>query len=157
LGFLLGFGAYVTFEAINLAAQFAATNGFRQCELDDPQIKRPFRFSPNPRLVALMVLSGGYASRVIAAFCDELQRPNTNRLAWIRWLMKLRGVLPGTLSHADNGGTYLLVWHQIAIGVVSSPDATMNVMLFSFPVNYSPRFALFIWSRPILLDYLEQF
>jgi len=164
VGFLMGFGAYVTFEGINLGAQLVGYQmGFGTVSLMDPQ---------NQSQVSIMVALQGWLALMVFFVSDmHYELINvfissfhvTHALADVPWdggalakaVMLITGKLFVLAIQIAAPFTLVMLLCNVAIGVLSRMMPQMNVMLFSFPVTILLGLSALYLFAPELLVYLE--
>ena len=164
LGLLMGFSAYVTFEAINLAAQFVGYQiGFGTASLVDPQNQSSVSiFVPLHSWIALMIFFfSNMHYDMIRLFVLSFQithrmqdtlLQNVNLLNYIVALTAKLFVLAVQMAAPF---TVLVLSSNVAVGILSRMMPQMNVILFTFPITILLGFATLYLLAPDLMEYLN--
>jgi flagellar biosynthetic protein FliR len=164
VGFLMGFGAYITFEGINLGAQLVGYQmGFGTVSLMDPQ---------NQSQVSIMVPLQGWLALMVFFLTDmhyelihvfissfhvthALTASAWNSGALAKAVMLVTGKLFVLAIQIAAPFTLVMLLCNVAIGVLSRLMPQMNVMLFSFPITILLGLSALYLFAPDLLGYLE--
>ena len=164
VGLIMGFAAYVTFEAINLAAQFVGYQmGFGSAGLMDPQTHASVSVLVHLHgWLALMVFfMANMHHHVLQLFVMSFEvthglhheiLSNTNVLASIVLFSGKLFVLAVQMAAPL---TVLVLVVNAALGVLARMLPQMNVLLFSFPLTMILGFCTLYLVAPELLDYFS--
>lgn len=164
LGFLMGFVAYLTFEAIHLAAQFIGFQmGFGAAGLVDPV---------NHSQVSVLVPLTGWVALMVFFLTDmhhnllvlfvrsfeithsiELQSFST--LAVAKLLIQKTGELFIVAVKIAAPYTFLVLATNAAVGILSRLLPQMQMLLFVFPVTIFLGICGLYLLAPDLIDYFQ--
>jgi flagellar biosynthesis protein FliR len=164
IGFLMGFGGYVTFEAINMASQFLSTQmGFGAAGLIDPQ---------NHTQTSALVSLQGWIVLMVFFFMDmhhtflelffssfqvtaKLGAIDLGSRALLIEFTRVTGKLFVLAVQMAAPFTLLILASNLAVGVLSRLLPQMNIILFSFPITILLGLCTLYLLAPDLLSYLE--
>lgn len=164
VGLIMGFAAYVTFEAINLAAQFTGYQmGFGAAGLMDPQTHASVSILVhlNQWLVLMVFFVANMHHHVLQLFVMSFELThglhheilaNTTVLASIVLFTGKLFVLAVQMAAPL---TVLVLIVNAALGVLARLLPQMNVLLFSFPLTMLLGFCTLYLIAPDLLDYFS--
>jgi flagellar biosynthesis protein FliR len=163
IGLIMGFAAYITFEAVNLAAQMIGYQmGFGSAGLMDPQnhsqvsIIVPFQgwlllmvfflTDMHHQLIRVFVLSfeatKGFDAHIVSQ-------------GMLKYFINLSGRLFILAVQMSAPFTLLVLATNVAMGVLSRVLPQMNVLLFTFPITMLLGFALLYIIAPELFEYMD--
>lgn len=164
IGFCMGFVAYLTFEAIHLAAQFVGFQmGFGVAGLVDPLTQSQVSvLVPMHGWVALMVfLVADLHHDLIYLFVKSFEVSG----AFSQGLLDNRPMFSLVVSHAGRlfalavqmaaPVAFVVLACNAAIGVLARMMPQMNIILFSFPVTILLGLCSLYVIAPDMLDYLQ--
>lgn len=164
IGFLMGFTAYLTFEAISLAAQFIGYQmGFGSAGLIDPQ---------NQSQVSVLVPFHGWITLMIFFLMDmhhqiirlfllsyTLTQNTFHDLAGNEAILKLMLLLSAKLFvlaiQMAAPLTLLVLVVNAALGVLSRLLPQMNMLLFAFPLTMLLGFCTLYLVAPEMMEFVE--
>ena len=162
MGFLMGFVAYLTFEAINLAAQFIGFQiGFGIAGLMDPQTQSQTSvLVPIHGLAALMIfLMADMHHHVLFLFVKSFevtaQWDFSQNSELVTFIVAKVGMLFSIAIQMAAPFTVLVLCTNVAIGVLARMLPQMNILLFSFPVTILVGMAAMYVVAPDMLSYME--
>lgn len=164
IGFLMGFAAYVTFEAINLSAQFVGYQmGLGTAALIDPQSHANVSvWVPLHGWLALMVfLVADLHHTMLALFISSFEVTKAVDLATMGGPALLAAFVACTTKlfliavQMAAPFTFLILGVNVAVGVLSRLMPQMNMMLFSFSLTILLGFGGLYVIAPEILDYLD--
>jgi flagellar biosynthetic protein FliR len=163
IGVLMGFAAYVTFEAISLGAQFAGYQmGFGSAAIPDPQYQGTSALVPLQGWLALMVfLFTDMHHQVIQVFVRsfeltaQLGTLRVDGLPFLNALVLLTSKLFWLAVRIAAPFTVLVLCCNVVIGVLARTIPQMNILLFSFPVTMLLGLCALYFLAPDLLGFLE--
>lgn len=163
IGFMMGFTAYITFEAISLAAHFMGTQmGFGVAGMMDPvnhsssSIMVPLQawillmvfllLDMHHQLIRLFVMSYDVVRvHELSLSSPELLKEFT-RVSGKLFLLAVQMAAPFTL---------LFFGCNMAIGILARVLPQMNILLFSFPVTILLGLGFLYVISPEMIDYCE--
>lgn len=164
IGFLMGFAAYITFEAINLSAQFVGYQmGLGTAGLMDPQNQAQVSVVvPLHGWLALMIfLVSDMHHQILGLFVQSFEITRASSLEGFTGMGMLNAftLITGKLFfiavQMAAPFTLLILAINVAIGVLSRMMPQMNMMLFSFSITILLSFAGLYVVAPELLSYLD--
>lgn len=164
VGFLMGFTAYLTFEALNLASQFIGYQmGFGTAGLIDPQ---------NHAHVSVLVSFQGWIILMVFFFMDmhhqllhvfvmsfRLTHGFTSDLLISDSLYKTMVTLTSGLFtvaiQLAAPFTFLVLACNVGIGILARLLPQMNIILFSFPITITLSFVALYLLAPEMMEFFE--
>jgi len=163
IGWLMGFAAYITFEAISLGAQFAgAQMGFSSAAIPDPQYQGTSSLVPLQSWLAIMVfLLADMHHQLIIVFVKSfsltsaLGQVSMDTPRFLNTLIVMTSKLFWLAIQIAAPFTVLVLCCNAVIGVLSRLMPQMNVLLFSFPVTMLLGLAALYLFAPDLLSVIE--
>lgn len=163
IGWLMGFAAYITFEAISMGAQFAGQQmGFSSAVIPDPQYQGTSALVPLQSWLAIMVfLYADMHHQLIAVFVKSFELTSTinhvqmDTQRFLNALILLTSKLFWLAVQIAAPFTLLVLCCNAVIGVLARLMPQMNVLLFSFPVTMLLGLAALYLLAPDLLQVIE--
>lgn len=164
IGFLMGFVAYVTFEGINLSAQFVGVQmGLGTAGLMDPQNHSNVSvWVPIHSWLALMVfLLTDMHHTMIGLFVSSFELTKTVELSSFGGQPLLNAFVATSTKlfviavQMAAPFTFLILGMNVVMGMLSRLMPQMNMMLFSFSLTILLGFGGLYLVAPELIDYFE--
>jgi flagellar biosynthesis protein FliR len=165
IGILLGFVAYLTFEAIHLAAQFVGYQmGFGSASVLDPMHSQEVSvLVPLQGWLALMIfLMADLHHQTIAVFVRsyettaELHAAFGTSLPTLNLIVDKAGHLFVLAIQLAAPFSLVILACNVLMGVLARLLPQMNILLFSFPITILFGMAALYVVAPELLDFLEE-
>lgn len=164
VGLLMGFAAYVTFEAINLGAQFVGYQmGLGTAGLIDPQhqsnesIMVPF----HSWIVLMIFFLGDFHHEMLRLFVSsfvltrKLLDPVVITQSGYTVLVGLTARLFILAVQMAAPFTFLILVCNAAMGILARMIPQMNLLLFSFPITITLSLCAFYLIAPEMMDYFQ--
>lgn len=163
IGWLMGFAAHITFEAISLGAQFAGQQmGFSSAAIPDPQYQGTSAIVPLQSWLAILVfLFADMHHQLLAVFVKSfeltatLQHVALDTTRFLNALILLTSKLFWLAVQVAAPFTLLVLCCNVVIGVLARLMPQMNVLLFSFPVTMLLGLSALYLLAPDLLNLIE--
>ena len=164
VGFLMGFVAYVTFEAIALGAQFVGYQmGLGTAGMMDPENHAQVStLVPFQTWVALMIFFlADMHHQVLQVFTESfrvtqgLDTASFTSPALLKFMMGLTAKLFALGVQLAAPITLMVLSCNIVIGMLSRIMPQMNILLFSFPITLVLGFTALYLVAPELIDSIE--
>lgn len=164
IGLLMGFAAHVTFEAINLGAQFVGYQmGLGTAGMMDPDNHAQVSvLVPLHAWVALMIFFvADMHHHVLMIFTESFrvtQGFDTGAFshpALLKFMIGLTAKLFSLAIQLAAPITLMVLSCNVVIGMLSRMMPQMNIMLFSFPITITLGFVALYVVAPELMDSFE--
>lgn len=164
VGLLMGFVAYVTFEAISLGAHFVGYQmGLGTVGMMDPQHNEEVSsMVPFQAWLAVMVFFfADLHHHVLHVFTESFRATQGLDAAafttpqMLRFVVGLTAKLFALAIQLAAPLTLMVLCCNIVIGMLSRMMPQMNILLFSFPITITLGFAALYLVAPELLDCVE--
>lgn len=164
VGFLMGFTAYLTFEAIGLAAQFVGYQmGLGTAGLMDPQTQSQVSiWVPLHAWLTLMIFLIGdmhHELLYLLTMSFEVTRQFTFesflRTGVLNVMLVTTGKLFWIAVQMAAPFTFLILAVNVMVGILSRLMPQMNILLFSFSITILLGFGAMYLVAPELLSFLD--
>ncbi len=164
IGLMMGFVSYVTFEAINLGAQFVGYQmGLGTVSMMDPQEHAQVSaIVPFQTWVALMIFFfADMHHQVIQVFAESFKvtqgfdAAHFNNPALLKFMVGITAKLFSLAIQLAAPITLMVLSCNVVVGMLSRIMPQMNIMLFSFPITITLGFAALYLVAPEMLDAME--
>ncbi|MBY0369176.1 flagellar biosynthetic protein FliR [bacterium] len=164
IGLLMGFVAYVTFEAISLGAHFLGYQmGLGTAAMMDPASHNQVSLLvPMQAWIALLVFFiADLHHHVLQVFVESFRATqhmgaeSFQNVALLKFFIGLTAKLFALAVTLSAPITLLVLCTNVVIGMVSRMIPQMNIMLFSFPITITLGFLGLYIVAPEMLDSIE--
>jgi flagellar biosynthesis protein FliR len=164
VGLLMGFVAFVTFEAISLGAQFVGYQmGLGTASMMDPENSAQVSaMVPFQAWIALMLFfAADMHHQMLHLFTESFRITSSmttesfSNPALLKFFVGITAKLFGLAVQIAAPITLLILSCNIVIGMLSRMMPQMNILLFSFPITLLLGFAGLYLVAPELLDTVE--